>query len=242
MTEKERQPPDLGDQLVEGPEAEERARREEEERDERDSAGTGPSRWRSSPCAKSCIRLSIRIAGMKTSCARRPVSDAHPGDRHLRARPDLLERVHEPVVLGVVAALQVGLQRDVVVAVLEETLRRQAVVRHVVVAVGDPVEAEPQRRPADVDRGRRARSYRKGASLRERQRRAGARRGPRPRPTRRASVVHGPAVRTGMPQTLRRVMTTRSSERPTVGATNQLQRTPIRGLKRLTTAWPRTAR
>ncbi len=51
-------------------------------------------------------------------------------------------------------------------------------------------------------------------------------------------VNHGPAMRTGMPQTFSRVIRTTIIESPTVGAMNQLQSNPRRGRKRLTMAWP----
>jgi len=63
------------------------------------------------------------------------VREATQSDGKFGARPDLLQAVHEPVVLRVVAAFEVGLEWEVVVAVVQETLGGQAVVGHVVIAV-----------------------------------------------------------------------------------------------------------
>jgi hypothetical protein len=64
---------------------------------------------------------------------------------------DLLQRVHEPEVLAVVGAFQLGLLGQEIVAVVQEALGGEGVVRHVVVAVADPLEAEAEHRPARVE-------------------------------------------------------------------------------------------
>ena len=141
---------DLGDELVKRPEAEERARGEEEKRDQRDLAvatlenGNRTER-ENLQHAQHQDRRHERLVRLQ------PCQRGDPRHGEFGARPDLLQAVHEPVMLRVVAALEIGLQREVVVAVVEEALGRQAVVGHVVVAVGDPVEAEADRGPADVE-------------------------------------------------------------------------------------------
>ena len=144
-------PADLGDQLVERAEAEERTCREQEETPPRRSCDGARGRQGHAP-----MREDLDHAHHEDDWHEDLVGDPagqrrHPGHGELGARSDLLQAVHEPVVLRVVDALQVGLRRQIIVAVVEETVGGQAVVGHVVVAVGHPIEAEEEKRPAGVE-------------------------------------------------------------------------------------------
>ena len=148
--EEKRDAADLRDELVKCAEAEERAGGEEEKCDERDLA-VAALKNRNGSEGEDLEHAEHEDRRHEGLVRLQPGERGDPGDGEFRAGPDLLQAVHEPVMLRVVAALEVGLERQVVVAVVEETLGGQAVVGHVVVAVGDPVEAEADGGPADVE-------------------------------------------------------------------------------------------